>query len=211
MADSGIAAIAELGDVLGIDLLNPLPSDWMIVNPSDGAPIIVPDTVPKFEFRGEARVSDYPVEQGAFASYNKVRQPFDIRMVMVCSGLNYAQSAINAIGLNLGSKYMERADFLTTLDYMMETTDLFTIVTPDKAYANVNMEHFDYKRESRNGATMLIVEAWFREIRLTASATYSDSGQVNSESASAANPVSLGAVHAGDRIDVSFPDQRGIQ
>lgn len=199
MADTqALAAIAEVTGALGIDVLNPLATDWMIVSDGSMAPVIVPDTVPRFEYRGESRVSDYPVEQGAFASYNKVAQPFDIRMMMVCSGLNFVQSGIQAIGLNLGPKYMQKTDFIDTLDYMLATTDLFTIVTPDKTYPSVNMVHYDYKRETKNGATMLIVDAWFQEIRVTGSATYSSSVA----SPSAADPVSVGTVHAGDLVSV---------
>jgi hypothetical protein len=201
-----LAGIAEVGNILGIDILNPLASDWMILDAHSSAAIIVPDTVPRFEFRGERRVSDYPVEKGAFASYNKVQQPYEIRMVMVCSGLNYVQSAVNAIGLDIGKDYMRKSDFIDTLDYMLNTTDLFTIVTPDKTYENANVEHYDYKRETHNGATMLIVEVWLREIRIAASAAYT-----NSNSPSAADPVSLGTVHPGDTVTVSFPNQSPIQ
>ena len=207
-----LAAVGEAGSILGVDILNPLASDWMIADAKTSAKIIVPDTVPRFEFRGDRRISDYPVEQGAFASYNKVATPYEIRMTMVCSGglVQQVESAIqNALGL--GSGYMQKSDFIDTLDYMLDTTDLFTIVTPDKAYTNANLEHYDYKRETRNGATMLIIEAWFREIRVTASATYSDGGPVNSNSPGAADPTSLGTVHPGDTVSVSFPDQGTIQ
>lgn len=194
---TGLAAFAELGDLVGIDILNPLASDWMILA-DDGSVAIKPDTVPKFEFRNEQRVADYPMEQGAFASYNKVATPFQIRMQMVCSGLNYAQSAAqavkNALNIDIGQNYASRPDFLDTLDYMLATTDLFTIVTPDATYPNATMEHYDYRKESNNGATMLKIEAWFREIRVTAGSTYSSSGlpTVTSNSASAANPVDVG-------------------
>lgn len=192
-----IAGIAEAGDILGIDILNPLATDWAITNPVDGHFIIVPDTVEKFEFRGEQRISDYPLEKGAFASFNKVAQPFEIRMLMVCSGLNYAQNIASSLGLNLGSKYMQRGDFLDTLDYMLGTTDLFDIVTPDKLYANVNLVHYDFRKEARNGAIMLMVDAWFQEVRVTGGATY-----IKSDSPSASDPVDVGSVHPGDHIDV---------
>lgn len=212
MADSSfLAAVGEFGDILGIDILNPLASDWMVVAGTTSAKIIVPDTVPRFEFRGDRRISDYPVEQGAFSAYNKVKVPFEIRTTMICSGLNYAQNAISSLGLNLGQGFMQKSDFIDTLDYMLDTTDLFTIVTPDKAYENCNMEHYDYKRETRNGATMLIIEAWFREVPVTGSATYSSGGPVNSDSPNAADPVSLGTVHPGDTVSVSFPGQSTIQ
>lgn len=203
MADTqALAAIAEVAGYLGVDLLNPLATDWMIVDANSGQGIIFPDTVPRFEYRGESRVSDYPVEQGAFASYNKVSQPFDIRMMMVCSGLNYGGAGANATlsnvaGIVTGQSY-KKGTFLETLDYMLATTDLFTIVTPDKIYPSVNMVHYDYKRETKNGATMLIVEAWFQEIRVTASAAYSSSVA----SPSAADPVSVGTVHTGDLVTV---------
>lgn len=184
-----LAGVADIGNALGIDILSPLASDWSIHDAVTGRAVIVPDTVTKFEFRGERRISDYPVEQGAFASYNKTVDPYEIRMTMVCSGLNYAQSAISALGLNLGQDYMQKADFIKQLDKMLDATDLFTVVTPDKAYENANLEHYDYRRESTNGATMLIVEAWFREVRVTASAAYT-----NSNSPSATDPVSAGGV-----------------
>lgn len=188
-----LAGIAEVGDILGLDILNPLKSDWAIHAAGSGDPYIVPDTVTKFEFRGERRVSDYPMEQGAFASYNKVRLPLEIRMTMVCSGLNYAQQAIGAaedfLGLNSGGGPMQRGPFLDAMDAMLDTLDLFDIVTPDRTYQGLNMEHYDFKKETSNGATMLIIEVWFREIPMTAMSAY-----ISTNSPSAADPVSAGSV-----------------
>lgn len=186
-----LAGIADVAGAIGIDVLNPLASDWHVLN-NDGSIAVTPDTVPRFEFRGESRISDYPVEQGAFASYNKVATPFEIRMQMIVSGINYAQKAVSALGLNFGQQFMTRPDFLDTMDYMLGTTDLFTIVTPDKVYKNANLEHYDFRKESRNGAIMLIVEAWFREVRVTGSASYSNGS--NSSSPSASSPVNIGSV-----------------
>lgn len=197
---NGLAVIAELGDLAGIDILNPRAGDWMILS-NDGSPAIIPDTVARFDYRGESRVSDYPVEQGAFASYNKVATPFDIRMVMVCSGLvipNLLQNVRGAFGL--GQNMMQKSAFLDTLDYMLATTDLFSIVTPDRTYNSVNLVHYDFKRETTNGATLLIVEAWFRQIRVTGQATYTRA----SASPSAADPVGLGTVHPGDSVGVTL-------
>lgn len=213
MADSSfLAAVAEAGDLLGIDILNPLASDWGIHDSATGELVIQPDTVPRFEFRGDRRISDYPVEQGAFASYNKVATPYEIRMTMVCSGglVRQAESFIQS-ALGIDSGFMQKSNFIDRLDEMLNTTKIFSIVTPDITYFGANLEHYDYKRETRDGATMLKVEAWFREVRVTASATYSDGGPVNSNSPSAADPVSLGTVHPGDSVTVSFPDKSPIQ
>ena len=41
----------------------------------DGDPVVVADNVLTFGFKKSARISKYPQEQGAFASYNKVATP----------------------------------------------------------------------------------------------------------------------------------------
>lgn len=207
-ASTGLAAFAELGDLVGVDILNPSAGDWMILDDT-GSIAIKPDTVAKFEYRNEGRVSDYPMEQGAFDSYNKVATPFQIRMLMVCSG-GYVQDAEsdikNALGIGFGGNFSSRGDFLSTINAMLAANSLLSIVTPDMVYKSVTLEHYDYRKESSDGATMLKVEAWFREIRVNAGATYS-----TSNSPSAASPADLGTVHTGDTVTVSFPGLAKLQ
>lgn len=126
---------------------------WTIVG-LDGSQII-PDSVISFEYRNEAKVSDYPVDPNSFSNYNKVASPFDIRLVMTCGGKGE----------------MTREAFIAALDGMLASTDLWLITTPDQTYQNVNMIHYDFKREAKSGVTLLTVECWFTEIRQTASAT----------------------------------------
>ncbi len=191
-----VTLLAEAGDVVGIDLLNPGSSQWQILDSTTGSIIITPDTVPRFEFKGSRQISDYPVEQGAFDTYNKVAEPYEIRMLMTCSGLNYAQSAFNALGLNIGASYMDRSDFIDSLEYMLDTTDTFSIVTPDKTYENANLVSFDYKKETRENAVMLVVNAVFHEVRQATGSLYTNSlsPSVNSASPSAADPLNSGTL-----------------
>lgn len=181
---------------LGVDVLNPVSSDWMILDNATNAIVITPDTVPKFEFRNEVRVSDFPVQAGAFASYNSVQMPFEINMTLVCSGLNFFQQAANAIGLNIGGQFMQKNDFLDKLSSMLYGIDLFHIVTPDETYANAKLEHFDYRRETNRGASVLYVDCRFREIRQVGTANSSINGLpfVNTNSPGASNPINNGIV-----------------
>lgn len=185
-----LAGLAGLGDLTGVDILNPDPQDWMILS-NDGSKFVIPDTVPRFEFRGDYRVSNYPVEQGAFASYNKVAEPFEIRMVLVCGGLNFMQMGVAKMGLGLGPQAMTKGAFLDSLDHMLTSTDLFTVVTPDITYKSLTLDHYDYRREATGGATMLTVEAWFKQVRVATPAQYG-----NPKSSSAATPVNSGTVQA---------------
>lgn len=145
---------------------------WQIVD-SQGAAIITPDSVLQLEYRGESRISSAPVEQGAFASYNKIASPYDLRLVITCGG--------NGV--------MRRDDFLSTLNALANSTALCTVVTLDAIFADCNLASFDYRRQANNGATLIIADCFFQEIRQTASAGLRSTKQV-----SGADPIKLGSV-----------------
>jgi hypothetical protein len=166
--DAVLSAIYS-GDILSI--IDSVVTPKYGIHKKDGSNAIRPDSFISFEYRAEARVSDYPVQPGAFASYNKVVQPFDMRISMSCSG-------------SLAAAGMTKESFLTVLDEMRISFELLDIVTPDKVYADVNLVHYDLSKTSSKGATMLVVEAYFREIRETADAEYK-----NVKSDSAVEPI----------------------
>lgn len=208
MAAKIIAGAIEGAGLLGIDLLNPdilhaHSTDWYVLDAASASIVIRPDTVQKFEYRNESRISDYPVEQGSFASYNKVATPYDIRMTMICGGLNLVKQGVQALGINdlVGTSRnqpMQRSAFLDRLQTMLDSLHLYDIVTPDKTYDNCNLVHYDYRRESRDGVKLVKADCWFREVRVTSSATYSSSSggiSVNSASPSAANAANAGNVN----------------
>jgi hypothetical protein len=151
---------------------------------SSGRPVLTPDSVLSLEWHGEERISDYPVQNGQFVSYNKVKVPFDLRMVMTCQGLNVVQDALKPVtqlldqalsnvGLAFGQP-MTRDAFLRQLDSMLDSTDLYDVITPDKVYENVNLVGYNHTKKSDEGGTLIIAELMFSE--------------------SAATPVSLGTV-----------------
>src|SRR6185312_3368208 len=180
---------------LGIDLLNTGAPTYAVVTagaqasqggfvPSvvgklggnkSGNPVLTPDSVLSLEWHGEERISDYPVQQGQFVSYNKVKVPFDLRIVMTCQGKNFVQDALQSvtqslnqalsnIGLAFGQP-MSRDAFLRQLDTMLESTDLYDVVTPDKVYQNVNLVAYNHAKKNDDGATLIIAELMFREVR----------------------------------------------
>lgn len=173
-----------------------------------GTPVLTPDSVLSLEWHGEERISDYPVQNGQFASYNKVKVPFDLRMVMTCQGLNYVQSALQSVtqsldqalgqlGLAFGQP-MSRDAFLKQLDTMLDSTDLYDVVTPDKVYQNVNLVGYNHAKQDTKGAVMIIAELMFREVREVLQAgnvaVLPIAGQILSNSETAASPVDVGTV-----------------
>lgn len=149
------------------------PPQWGIFT-QDGFPALLADAVLAVDFRREWRLSDYPVEAGGFETYNKVAIPYDNRVSLVCSGT-----------------LMPISTFLTTLDNMATSLDLFVVSTPDVIYPNVNIIHYDYRRETRRGAGLIVADVWLEQVRSTVRTQFT-----RSKDADGASPVSNGTVQA---------------
>jgi hypothetical protein len=148
-----------------------------------GTDLLNPDSVLDFSFANERRISDYPQEQGAFASYNKVAVPYDARMTMT-----------------VGGSELKRAGFLATIAGLLDSLDLVDVVTPDRTYLSANVVHYDYERTASNGVSLLKVSIFLREIRSApnpatiAQSLITPSPITNAQSQSAMDPVSGGVV-----------------
>jgi hypothetical protein len=176
-----VGALGAITSLLGFG-----PPVWGVFDLS-GNQVLVPDSFLALDYKNDARVSDYPQEQGAFASYNKVQTPYDVRTRMT-------------IGADLAS----RAAFLAQCDAMLKSTDTFNVVTPEVTYFNATVENFAYRRETKNGATLITVDLWFLEVRVSATAQFSAAASSSPLAANqvkapnAADPISDGQVQAAD-------------
>jgi hypothetical protein len=152
------AAVLLIADA--VQILNAfLGPQWGIFT-EGGAPVAVPDSVVSVDFRHEARISNYPVEAGGFQSYDKVQQPYDAR-----------------VRLSIGSSAIARAAFLDAIEGAYRSLDLFTVLTPEAIYPSANIIHYDYRREAKAGANLLMVDVWLEEVRVTATAAFSSTQQ----------------------------------
>jgi hypothetical protein len=145
------AALNIVGQLLPLSLFG---TKWGIVD-KNGAAVISPDSFVDFEYREERKIPNYPIEQGSFNSYNKVAVPFDIRVTVSCSG--------NTLGV---PGRMSKQAFLTAIQALLNSLDLVSVVTPNNTYNNCNLVHVDYRREARQGATLILAQLWFQEVRI---------------------------------------------
>ena len=143
----------------------------------DGAQAFPYNSIVDFDYKQDWPVSDYPVEDGGFQSYDKVQLPFDVRMRVASGGTD-----------------IERQDLLNSIRDGANTLDLYDVVTPEITFSNCNITHIDWRRQSHNGVGLIIVDIWFVEIRITSTATFSNTkgpevaGQQNTGSVSAQAP-----------------------
>lgn len=186
--------VLALANSLGLPDILQKPQ-WGIFDQSGNA-VLVGDSVVGLDFRKEYRISDYPVEDGGFQSYDKVATPFDARVRFTVGGAFSGLSAINGVltgtlsGALAGiSGTAAITAFLAALDTALGSLQLYSVITPEVSYPSANVIHYDYRREARNGATMLTVDVWVREVRMTAAAQFT-----NTQAPSGADAVNDGTV-----------------
>lgn len=148
------------------------PPQWGIYD-KDGNPLLVADSVADIEYARDYKISDYPQEQGAFQTYNKVQLPFQAKL-----GFYISQT---------------RERFLNTIEAAVKSIALVTVVTPEIRYPSANLTHCGYRREVRAGVTLIRVDVWAEEVRVVSGVIPSDPQSTN-----AATPGSSGEVQPID-------------
>jgi len=129
---------------------------WGIFD-EEGAPLLIGDSVLNVDYKQEARMSDFPVEKGQFASYNKVQLPYDAR-----------------VSFAVGGTEDDRAAFLANVQKLILTLQMVSVVTPEVTYESANVTHYDYRRSSRAGVTLVVIEVWVQEVRQVAATAFTD-------------------------------------
>jgi len=148
--------------------INQTQPQWGIFQ--DGQPVVLADNVASFEYKQAWTISDYPVEQGGFESYDKVNSPFDVRL-----------------RFSRGGSEQDREEFLASIEDIAGTTDLYDVVTPERTYSSVNINNYAYSRTALNGVGLMVVEIWGQEIRVTATADFTNSNTKSADGADTAN------------------------
>lgn len=138
----------------------------------NGVPVVTAESVNSFEYSQEWRIANYPIEQGKFASYDKVYMPFGVR-------IRFAS----------GGSVAKRLALIASLDAIAGDLNLYSAVTPERVYDNVNVERLDYSRAAARGLGILVVDVHVVQINQTGSVSFQ-----NTQSSSGTDAVSGGTV-----------------
>ncbi|MFL9904278.1 hypothetical protein PQR71_40175 [Paraburkholderia fungorum] len=147
---------------------------WGVFN-ADGSIALRPDSIISVDAKREWSVPNYPQEQGAFQTYNKVMLPLDTNIRMTKGGTDN-----------------DRYQFLITLSTLSKSLKTFKIGMPEgQVIANVTIVRFDFRRTSTNGVGLLTVDVALREVLTAPSPAFT-----NTAAPSGADPQNGGAVQA---------------
>lgn len=149
---------AEL-DVLEADLTN----QWGMYT-QEGVLAAPADNVVGFENVLDARISDYPVENGGFASYNKVITPYEVRFIM-----------------SKGGTVDDRQAFLKAVQDAWTGITLYNFVTPECVYLDMNVVGVRQQRAADRGNGLLALEVVLRKIRQTATLAFTETKEATGQ------------------------------
>ena len=152
-------------------LLGLFDTQWGIFD-QNGDPVITADTVVEVGYRREYKISDFPIEEGSFASYNKVQTPYDVRVTFA-----------------IGGSVSDREAVLIQVGAACASLDLYSVVTPEFTYPQANVVHYDYRRTARRGLGLMEIEVWVEEVRQVAAGQFTPAKTDN-----AASPANGGTV-----------------
>jgi hypothetical protein len=162
-----VASAVVTGALGGFGALGSLPGLSAL-----GLPNIVPVTASMvdFAYKQDWPISNYPQEQGAFQSYDKVTLPFDVRLKLACGGpTSTRQAFLNTVFAIAGGTPQGVS---LALPGSNSSLPLFDIVTPELSYTSCSCTHLDFARSAQNGATLIIADMWFQQISVTSTTNY---------------------------------------
>jgi hypothetical protein len=175
----------------------------------NGQPALVAQTIKEVEFRASQRISDAPQAPGAFLGYNKVPDPAEGRLTFLQGGGGLSSMLARVEGgtlsslLGLGIGEAARAAFLAAVKVALASLALYDLVMPEATYSNMNVIHYDFRRTAQQGLTLLAVDVWVQEVRVTGTtqftqtATPAGQATTNGGQVQAAPPTASQAAAAG--------------
>ncbi len=110
---------------------------------------LIPDSIVSLDYKIESRVSNAPMEQGAFQAYNKVQEPSEVTLL-----------------LTKGGSDSDRLTFLQTCAELQKGLALLTLEQPEGIMQDMNLSRYNYRRTATEGFTLLQIEAHFVKIRV---------------------------------------------
>lgn len=138
----------------------------------DGIPVVEADSVVSIGYKQDWSISQYPVEEGGFESYNKVDTPFNSRVRFASGGSQANRQAL-----------------LDSIASIAGNLELYDVVTPEQVYPSVNIQGYNLIRTAQNGVGLIMLDVQLLEVRVTAESEFS-----NTKSPSATGQINDGTV-----------------
>lgn len=131
------------------------PNTWGLFK--DGKPVVIADSVQAFEWDKEWSLPDYPQQEGAFQTYNKVERPFAVML-----------------RFSSGGTEQSRRNLIDSIEAIAGDTELYDAVTPEKIYPSCNIRKNGMRRHAEQGVGRVVIDVDVLQIRNSATAAFTN-------------------------------------
>ena len=121
---------------------------WSLLSQEDGYDIVTFSSFISMDVKDAGKVVDTPVEEGSFATYNKVDNPREVKCTLATQGTDEEIQA-----------------YIQSLTDLRNGTDLVMVATPMFLYEYMNLEEFSYSLKVDDGRGVLFADLSLVEIR----------------------------------------------
>ena len=138
-----------------VDITPPLLQQWGIYDLA-GNPVVstvgpggMPGNIDSFlelKYSNNAKVSNFPVEKGQFATYNKTGTPYSPKVAVAVAGQGRMQTLMELV------------------ENELDTINLYNLITPERTYTSVTLEKYEYTRSAKGGKNLLHVMLTFVQV-----------------------------------------------
>lgn len=149
---------------------------WGIYD-STGNKLADVDTCLSVEIKDASKVSSFPVEEGSFTTYNKVKEPFEAKVRLGVGGQARIAAAIIAVRAAVAS------------------VNLYDVWTPEYIYQNCTVTIGSVKRTEKEGANLLELLVDLKEVRQVSAQYTTTTAPITSKKAK--QPSSTSKVSSG--------------
>lgn len=133
---------------LNLDSLFQATEYWSLLGQETGYDIVTFTSFISMDVKDGGKVVDTPVEEGSFATYNKVDNPREVKCTLATQGTDEELQA-----------------YIQSLTDLRNGTDLVMVSTPVFLYENMNLEEFSYSLKVDDGRGVLYADLSLVEIR----------------------------------------------
>lgn len=116
-----------------------------------GQPLFLVDTCLEIKFTHDAKISTFPVELGAFTSYNKVTEPFKCKVKLAVAHPRWMKM------------------FMTQLENEIAAPNIYNVFTPEFTYFSMALEKVSYPRDIK-GVNVIVADLEFVQIKQVSAA-----------------------------------------
>ena len=133
---------------LNLDSLFQKTENWSLLSQEDGYDIVTFTSFISMDVKDGGKVVETPVEEGSFATYNKVDNPREVKCTLATQGTDE-----------------DLQSYIQALTDLRNGTDLVMVSTPVFLYENMNLEEFSYSLKVDDGRGVLYADLSLIEVR----------------------------------------------